>query len=305
MRVFRFGAVAVRQSQRFVRWSGTSRDIWSESELKEDAVLDDIWAEGLPDNDSDLFAFNDVEDIPEDSLHGYYEEPASRSVVLVRSHTASLEQLPIEVMEHDIVDAVRRTSNGAIVPSQVSFFMTRKNSVKNALIQLDSDDSLNTFLTPNRLAFGLHILGQRCPAYNAADRIVQVRLRGLPRRTPIVAEMEQLLRDSLPSTLTVVDIRIPRRPENPEFHRGFATITFSSFDEARTAVEAIHQSQLNSRFLTAELEAGRPITVGSENKLNPYELMLHQVRERVQATEEENSRLRAALEKAGVKEQHE
>ena len=154
-------------------------------------------------------------------------------------------------------------------------------------------------VTPKRLAFGIHIRGQRCPTYNAAGRVNQVLIRGLPRRHSLASEVEEIVREALPSSLTVVDLRIARRPQNPDEHRGAAVLTLESYDQARTAMQALRQSSLGlSRYLTLQLGVARNEAAA---KMSPYQLMLHQVRERVQATEMENARLRAALAKAGIR----
>jgi hypothetical protein len=104
-------------------------------------------------------------------------------------------------------------------------------------------------------------------------------------------------------------------------HRGFFIVQFGSFDEAKTGLRVLRRymgketrfvnfsygmSKVNFLiflifffflFLIA-LPQQKMDTSGADH--HPYERMLHQVRERVTATEQENRRLREALKLAGV-----
>lgn len=189
--------------------------------------------------------------------------PLQRRWFSVHFPASSVEQLPLDLLEYELHETLAPFN-----PTSIHMFMSKRNTVKNAIVHLETDDDLDNFLTPNRLAFGLHIKGKRCPVYNAQDRITQLKVRHLP---------ETLELDNVVSLRT--------------FRNNVSVVTFESYDDARTALEMLHQP--------AELGIGRK---HAPTQPSPYELMLHQVRERVVATEEENARLRAALEKAGVTE---
>lgn len=243
------------------------------------------------------------EDGPELAVPHLFARPVVTPIRVEVSFTASVEQIPPDASQEHLTETIKRLAPSAELV-RLDLFLTKKNTVRNALISLASQQQLDEFLTPSRLAFGTHINGQRCPTYNAADRVLQVIVRGLPRRLPLADDVERMLREALPDMVTVKDIRIPRRPAARDEHRGIAVLTLASHDEARAALASIIKGPLGAshRFLTAEL--GVENATDAKSPMSSYELMLHQVRQRVYATEQENARLRAALEKAGISESH-
>ena len=282
--------------------SSSAKDLWSE-EFKEDDS--DLWNEGLSlDTTNDLWGeklvFEEAAErvMPsEQALPAEEEEEVFSAPVLVTpTWTASVEQLPDDVLEYELAEAIREATGGH-APRQVDMFWTNRRRRRNALVTMQEEAHLETLLTPNRLAFGLHLGGQRCPLYNAHARVRQLVLKGLPRReSSAAAFLEEALREVIPPQVSSFDIRIPRRSQSPDQHRGVAIVTLDTHDEARATLQSLRQSALNTHYASFEFGVAPP--PDTQQQANPYHLMLHQVRARIKATEEENARLRAALEKA-------
>jgi hypothetical protein len=98
------------------------------------------------------------------------------------------------------------------------------------------------------------------------------------------------LKAELGEGIPLKDISIPLGDNGS--HRGFLTLSFESHDIARAAFETLMTSRIAPRGLAIRFAAARP----GGPAPSPYEDMLHKVRARMVATQEENYRLRAEME---------
>ncbi len=99
-----------------------------------------------------------------------------------------------------------------------------------------------------------------------------------------------MVRAELPAHIPVKELSIPLGDDGQ--HRGFLTLAFESHDVARAASETLQRSHISPRGLLIRFATAKPPTPSQ----SPYDVMLHKVRARMVATEQENLRLKAEME---------
>ncbi len=100
----------------------------------------------------------------------------------------------------------------------------------------------------------------------------------------------RMIRNELPTSMAVNSIDFVMDAEG--HHRGMASLTFENHDVARAALDVLRVSEMAERGMQTRFAASKSIHTTE----SPYDAMLHNVRARMVATQEENLRLKAEME---------
>lgn len=237
---------------------------------------------------------------------------------LFNSHKLVVELLPEEATEEDLSKAI--VAIAGVAPLHVHFFgisstPSRRSSpssssaapslLRSALVSLPSQEALRAALSPARLAFGLHLLGKRCPLHDANSRLHHVLVTGLPKKYSVggIEEALRALLERMPD-VKLQTLDVPKRSQRDGgHHRGVARLIMVSHDHAEAAKELLLQSRLiresRGRIQVRLSGPAEDPNAGRSEKPHPSDLLLHRLRERLQKKEEETLHLRAVLDQLG------
>jgi hypothetical protein len=128
----------------------------------------------------------------------------NQSVTIGRSHRLSIEMLPDEATESDVMQSVQEIVG--VAPVSVELY-TQGRKQRNALVLLESEAVLQMATTPSRLLFGVYVCRQRCPMHDAKHRVASLWIGRLPFSQSAI-DVEQAVRSALAS---VVNVKVWKR----------------------------------------------------------------------------------------------